>query len=193
LKRSFTLITITDLELHDTAAVNSAAALLVTGFAVQAPEAWPDLPSALEEVQQVCIPGNICRAARAADGSVVGWIAGHPQYSGNLWELHPLVVDPAWQGQRIGQALVADFETHVVARGGITIWLGSDDETNSTSLGGVDLYPDVWHHIQQIRNLRRHPFTFYQKCGFTIVGVVPDANGIGQPDILMAKRVGGTR
>ena len=29
----------------------------------------------------------------------------------------------------------------------------------------------------------------YQKCGFVIVGVVPDANGPGKPDILMAKRV----
>ena len=25
--------------------------------------------------------------------------------------------------------------------------------------------------------------------GFVIVGVVPDANGLGKPDILMAKRV----
>ena len=187
------MITITDLEQHDTAAVNTAAALLVTGFAVQAPEAWPDLPSALEEVQQACAPGNICRAARAADASVVGWIGGRPQYDGNVWQLHPLVVDPAWQGQGIGRTLVADFETHVLARGGITIWLGSDDETNSTSLGGVDLYPDVWQHIQHIRNLRRHPFTFYQKCGFAIVGVVPDANGPGKPDILMAKRVARVR
>jgi aminoglycoside 6'-N-acetyltransferase I len=186
------LITITDLEPHDTAAVYSAAALLITGFAVPAPDAWPDLPSALEEVQDVCVPGNICRAARAADGSMVGWIAGYPRYGGNVWELHPLVVDPAWQGQGIGQALIADFETHVVARGAITITLGSDDETNRTSLGGVDLYPDVWEHIQHIRNLRRHPFTFYQKCGYVIIGVVPDANGFGKPDILMAKRVGGT-
>ena len=187
------MITITDLEPHDIAAIHTAATLLVTGFAVQAPEAWPDLPSALEEVQQACGPGNICRAAQAADGTVVGWIAGRPQYAGNVWELHPLVVDPAQQGQGIGRALVADFESHVLARGGITIWLGSDDETNSTSLGGVDLYPDVWQHIQRIRNLRRHPFTFYEKCGFTIVGVVPDANGPGKPDILMAKRVAGVK
>ncbi len=29
----------------------------------------------------------------------------------------------------------------------------------------------------------------YQKRGFVIVGVVPDANGLGKPDILMAKRI----
>jgi len=58
-----------------------------------------------------------------------------------------------------------------------------------TTLSGVDLYPDVWPHIRSIRNLRGHPFEFYQRCGFVIVGVVPDANGYGKPDILMAKRV----
>jgi hypothetical protein len=35
----------------------------------------------------------------------------------------------------------------------------------------------------------RHPYEFYRKVGFTIVGALPDANGFGQPDIFMAKRV----
>ncbi len=77
------------------------------------------------------------------------------------------------------------------ARGGITIFLGSDDEDGMTSLAGVDLYPDVAGHIASIRNLKRHPYQFYQKLGYTIVGVIPDANGPGKPDILMAKRIAG--
>jgi aminoglycoside 6'-N-acetyltransferase I len=186
------MITIEDLDPADELAIQRAATLLVVGFAAHAPEAWPDMPAALEEVHEALEPQNFCRVARTEHGSVVGWIAGRPEYGGNVWELHPLVVDPAWQGQGIGRALVADFETRVQARRGITIRLGSDDETNMTSLAGVDLYPDVWHHIQQIRNLRRHPYTFYQKCGFVIVGVMPDANGFGKPDILLAKRVGGS-
>jgi len=187
------MITISDLEPDDTAAVHTAATLLKIGFATLFPDAWTDLPSALDEVREACAPDRICRAARAADGTVVGWIGGRSQYGGNVWELHPLVVDPARQGQGIGRALVADLETQVRANGGVTITLGTDDETNATSLGGVDLYPNVWEHIQRIRNLRRHPFTFYQKCGFVIVGVLPDANGFGKPDILMAKRVTGTK
>jgi aminoglycoside 6'-N-acetyltransferase I len=59
-----------------------------------------------------------------------------------------------------------------------------------TSLGGVDLFPSPLEHLARVRNLRRHPYEFYQKQGYVIVGVVPDANGFGKPDILMAKSVG---
>jgi len=76
-------------------------------------------------------------------------------------------------------------------RGGLTLQLGTDDVDNMTTLGGVDVYPGVLEHLAALRNLRRHPYEFYQKLGFVVVGVVPDANGFGKPDILMAKRVGG--
>ena len=67
--------------------------------------------------------------------------------------------------------------------------MGSDDTNNSTSLGGVDLYPNVLERATTIKNLHGHPFEFYQKQGYVIVGVLPDANGLGKPDITMAKRV----
>ncbi len=74
-------------------------------------------------------------------------------------------------------------------RGGKTITLGTDDESNRTSIGGVDLYPNVLENVSNIKNLREHPFEFYQKLGYVITGVIPDANGFGKPDILMCKRV----
>jgi aminoglycoside 6'-N-acetyltransferase I len=180
---------LTDLPPDDASAIQQAAALLVAGFQAHWPHAWPDLPSALAEVHEALAPEKICRIAREQDGTVLGWIGGNPQYRGHVWELHPLVVHPDAQRRGIGRALVDDFETQVRMRGGLTILLGSDDEDNMTTISGVELYPEVWRHIKNIRNLRGHPYEFYQKCGFVIVGVVPDANGPGKPDILMAKRV----
>jgi aminoglycoside 6'-N-acetyltransferase I len=54
----------------------------------------------------------------------------------------------------------------------------------------VDLYEDTWEKIRNIQNLKNHPFTFYQKLDYVIIGVMPDANGRGKPDIYMGKRVG---
>jgi GNAT superfamily N-acetyltransferase len=177
-----------DLQPNDTGAIEQAAQALLVGFRETAPDAWPDLAAARNEVHEALESGKVCRVARDADGPVLGWIGGHLFYA-RVWELHPLVVVPSAQRRGIGRALVADLEVQIRQRGGLTMLLGSDDETDMTTLSGIDLYPDVWPHIKQIRNLRGHPFEFYQKCGFVIVGVVPDANGYGKPDILMAKRV----
>jgi aminoglycoside 6'-N-acetyltransferase I len=106
-----------------------------------------------------------------------------------VWELHPLAVRPDRQRQGIGRALVADLEAQVRTRGGFTIQLGTDDTADMTSLGGINLYPNVLEHLINIRNLHGHPYEFYQKVGFSIVGVIPDANGPGKPDIYMAKSV----
>lgn len=166
------------------------AELLVAGFRAHWPDAWPTLAEALEEVDGFQDPARLCRLA-VADGQVLGWIGGLPEYDGRVWELHPLVVRPDRQRQGLGRALVLDFEAGVRERGGLTVCLGTDDEDDMTSLAGADLYTDTWRQIATIRNLRGHPFEFYQKLGYVIVGVVPDANGSGRPDILMAKRVAG--
>lgn len=183
------MITIDDLRTDDASLLQAAAQLLVDGFREHWPHAWPDLDAALQEVHEALEPGKICRAAFNEAGELVGWIGAMPEYGGQVWELHPLVVRTDQRGRGIGRTLVADLEAHVAVRGGLTIMLGTDDEADMTSLSGVDLYPNVWPHIAEIRNLRGHPYGFYQKCGFVIVGVIPDANGIGKPDILMAKRV----
>ncbi|MEO2005246.1 MAG: N-acetyltransferase, partial [Candidatus Poribacteria bacterium] len=67
---------------------------------------------------------------------------------------------------------------------------GSNDHTNQTSLGGVEVYPDPLDHLASIQNLRGHAYEFYEKCGYSVVGMLPDANGFGRPDIFLAKRIG---
>jgi aminoglycoside 6'-N-acetyltransferase I len=68
--------------------------------------------------------------------------------------------------------------------------LGTDDLSGSTSLSNVDLYDNTGGRIANIVCREHHSYEFYLKCGYSIIGVVPDANGIGKPDILMGKSVG---
>ncbi len=179
---------IVDLEPGDEETVRQTAALLVAGFKDNWPDAWPNMDAALEEVRESFGEDRLSRVAVDEEGAVLGWVGGIPSYEGNVWELHPLVVRPDLQRRGIGRALVADLEERVRERGGLTIWLGSDDETGMTTLSGVDLYPNVLEHLASIRNLRGHPYGFYSKLGFSLIGAMPDANGPGKPDIYMAKR-----
>ena len=169
--------------------IEQVAGLLMEGFRDTGSASWRTLAEALEEVQESFQPGRISRIAVDEQNLVLGWIGGFEEYAGNVWELHPLVVRPDSQRQGVGRALVADFEAQVAKRGGHTVRLGTDDENNRTSLGGVDLYPDVLGKLQSIENVGMHPLGFYLKVGYQVVGVIPDANGFGKPDILMAKRI----
>ncbi len=170
--------------------IEQIANLLVAGFREHWPEAWPTLKAAHDEVIESFQPERFSRVALSPDkDEVLGWIGAISTYSGLVWELHPLVVRLDRQGQGIGRALVADLEEQVRQRGGLILTLGSDDEDNQTSLSGVDLYDNLWQRVATIQNFKRHPYEFYQKLGFVITGVVPDANGIGKPDILMSKRL----
>lgn len=166
-----------------------AAQLLVDAFREHWSDAWTTFDDGMEEVHEMLEADRICRFAVEGDGNLLGIIGGIPQYDGHVWELHPLAVQPSMQGRGIGRALVEDFEQQVRQRSGLTITLGTDDEDNMTSLSGVDLYEDTWEKMRDIHNLKGHPYSFYQKMGFVITGVVPDANGRGKPDILMSKRV----
>jgi aminoglycoside 6'-N-acetyltransferase I len=182
-------VQIVDLLASDEQKILQIARLLVEGFKQHWPDAWPDINAAVEEVQASFGVDRISRIAVDDNGQVLGWIGGIRQYDGNVWELHPLVVKTEFRRQGIGRSLVADLAVEAKNRGGIVLWVGTDDEDNQTTLSGIDLYPNVWEHVAKIRNLRGHPYEFYQKMGFAIVGVMPDANGIGKPDIFMAKRL----
>lgn len=142
----------------------------------------------LEEAKKLLDEDRIAIAAME-NGHLIGFVGAIPQYGVTGWELHPLMVKKDYQRKGIGGLLVKKLEEEVAARGGITVYLGTDDEFGTTSLGNVDLYQDTYTRIEKIANLGSHPYEFYAKLGYKIVGVIPDANGYGKPDIWMAKRV----
>jgi len=158
------------------------ADLLITCF----PHCYADC--AMEKVEKYLTEGRIALMA-LMDERLAGFVGATPHYGVTGWELHPLAVFPKFQGQSIGKALVAALEDEVLKRGGVTLYLGTDDEFDKTSLSNVDLYDHLWEQIANIQNLKKHPYEFYLKQGFQIVGVLPDVNGIGKPDIYMAKRL----
>ena len=123
--------------------------------------------------------------------AVVGWIGAIRSYS-HGWELHPLVVDPRYHRCGIGSALLAGLEARARSEGIITLYLGSDDDHGGTNLYGRDLFPNVLEHAASVEPAPTgHAITFYQRHGYQIVGLLPDVNGMGRPDIVMAKRLTG--
>ena len=178
--------TIEDLHAEDTAAIDQITGLLLRAF-----PGWKEtLEEAREEVRESLVDENLSLVARQGD-KILGWIGGIPTYD-YAWELHPLAVHEDARGLGVGTALVAALEERVRARGALTIYLGTDDDldTPGTSLWGKDLFPDPLVHAAQIEVIS-HPTSFYRRLGFTVIGVIPDANGPGKPDIIMGKRLGG--
>lgn len=158
-------------------------------------EALAHMPSAFnapgeaEAEAALTADGADRRGWAALDGdAVVGWIGAIAAYS-HGWELHPLAVDPARQGQGIGRALTGRLEAEARAAGVLTVFLGTDDDYGGTSLFGQALFPGVLDKAAAITATRRHAMGFYRRLGYEVVGVMPDVNGEGRPDIHMAKRI----
>jgi len=179
--------TIEDLTATHGARVEEAAQLLHIAFAPLG--AWTTMAEAQQEVLESFSADRISRVAVDANDVVLGWIGAIREYDGVVWQLHPIVVDEAKRRRGIGRALVLDLEAMVTARGGLTLWAGSDDLAGETSLGGVDLYSALPAAFNEVRSWGHHPLPFYRRLGFHVIGVMPDANGPGRPDIFLGKRL----
>lgn len=177
------MMRIIDLVPENTSYIDQLNKILIDAFEEKTPGKW------LNDIEKSFQKDKISLVAVDETNNAVGWVGGICQYSGRVWEIHPLVTKREERGKGIGTLLVKEFEKKAAKLGGITVWLGSDDEDYSTSLSGIEIYNGLFENIRNIKNIKHHPYEFYKKLGYTIVGVMPDANGYGKPDIFMAKRV----
>lgn len=184
--------TIEDLDKSDAPRIEATARILHLAFSPHG--AWTTMGEATQEVVDSLSADRISRVAVGADDGVLGWIGAIRQYDGVVWELHPIVVAESQRRRGIGRALVLDLEKILTARGALTLWAGADDLSRETSLGGIDLYAGLPSALDRVTSWGRHPLPFYRSLGFQMIGVMPDANGIGRPDIFLGKRLvaGGT-
>lgn len=180
---------IVDLELCSDDQRLEAAAILVEAFKEVAPDAWPDLDSAMMEVSRARTGDGITRVAIDTRGHAIGWVGALRAYGSASWEMHPLAVRADVQHCGVGRALVEDLEAQAVRRGVSSIFLGADDHGGFTTLAHVRMGDDLYNALANAAARRPHPLGFYEKMGYQVVGVLPDANGPGQPDILMAKKL----
>lgn len=153
------------------------------------PIGWPTFQHALDEIHKLLTPENTLLAA-IEDDIVVGWGGILPGYNVNVFEIHPLAVRSDKRRQGVGRAIVKALEDEARKQGGLTIFVGADDERGSgeTSFANVDLYNDLPGKIISF-SPGTHQSGFYLKLGYKIIGVMPDANGIGKPDIFLGKRL----
>lgn len=166
---------------HQTAEYNRQAANLLK-------EAFPHCYSdcAEEEIRK-CLEEERVALGAVEGETLLGFVGAMPQYGVTAWELHPLVTAKEYRMQGVGRGLCQALEEVLKEKGCLTIYLGSDDENGSTTLSGTNLFENTFDKILGIKNLGGHPYGFYEKVGYKIVGVIPDANGVGKPDIWLAK------
>jgi aminoglycoside 6'-N-acetyltransferase I len=165
-----------------------AAQVLVHAFA-HAPAAWRTITEATAEVAKFYDDPDRSALAALHAAQVIGWIGMIRDYS-HAFQLHPIAVDPAWQRRGVGAQLVQALEAAARKEGALTLCLGTDDDFGGTTLFGADPLPDLLASLGAVQQSPRgHPVGFYLKLGFKLSGIVPDANGPGRPDILMAKRL----
>ena len=162
--------------------LEACAQILMKSFA----HAWNTKEEAEETLRETLESGILVAIRR--EKKVAGFVGAHPEYPFG-WELHPLAVAPGMRGMGLGSLLTARIEREVMRAGALVMYLGTNDEDGATSLSEGDLFENTLEKIREIKNYSGHPYEFYQKCGYQIVGVLPDVNGPGKPDIFMAKRL----
>lgn len=178
---------IREVERPDTELLEALAGIAWRAGRHHAPTWLPTIDDAREEVTDALDDAH--RTLVMFDGGQpVGWISTFHLY-GQLWEIHPLVVDPPRHGRGVGARLVAEVEAVARDSGAGVMFVGTSDETGSTSVSGRDLFADPAAAIATLDFERGHAVGFWLRMGYRVTGLIPDAEGPGKPSINLAKRL----
>jgi aminoglycoside 6'-N-acetyltransferase I len=172
----------------DTRLIDALARLTYDSARSHNPAWLPTLQDAAETVHDALSPQTLCRVLMDGE-KPIAWIAATPQEHG-VWELHPLLVAPAHQRKGHGRTLVAEIERLALAQGARTMILSTADAVRATTLGGIDLFVNPLAALADIDVTDAkagHAYQFWVKVGYSLVGVLPDAEGPGIPSIQCAK------
>jgi aminoglycoside 6'-N-acetyltransferase I len=178
---------IEDLDATDGPLLERLARLTHAAAATHAPNWLPTMDAAREEVDDATAEGHVTRVLFDDEGAPLGWGSTFHTY-GAVWEIHPLVVDVAHHRHGHGARLLADLEARAADRGAGVLIVGTSDETEATSLGGIDLYRDPIGAMASLTFADSHAVGFWLRMGYSLVGITPDAEGPGRPSINFAKR-----
>jgi aminoglycoside 6'-N-acetyltransferase I len=177
---------IVDLDARDGDIVERLASITHEAFRENSPDWVPTIDLARDQVLQAAGHGRLGRVLMV-QGEPAGWIG---LITGRyVWEIHPLVVAIEHQSQGFGHLLVDDVAEIAREGGGLTLFAGTSDEVGTTSLFGTDIYTDPVGAIRDLEVTGRNPVRFWRSAGFKIVGLMPDAEGIGKPSIYLARRL----
>jgi aminoglycoside 6'-N-acetyltransferase I len=143
---------------------------------------------ALEEISRIQTDESIF-IVRLVEDELIGMIGARPTHGSTGYELFPHVVDPTEQNQGLGTVLLYMLEKELAKRGATVLFLATEDEFGDTTLYDTDLFAEPFEPMRTMKAVNWHPFVFYRRRGFQVCGVIPDAFGVGKPDILMAKKI----
>ncbi len=144
---------------------------------------------AKEEIIRFLKDDNILYVAKEAE-EVIGFLGvSKARRYFSAYQIDLMIIKESRRFQGIGTALLDIVELRLKDKGILTLFLGSDDQGYKTSLTGKDLYKENIFELIKTIDSKTHPYKFYQKLGYSIVGVIPDVYGPGNPDVIMSKRL----
>ena len=177
---------IVDLDTQDSEVVDRLANITFEAFKEYAPDWIPAIELARNQVIRAGAKGRLGRVLKN-QGQIVGWIGLiKGQY---VWEIHPIAVAIDSQYEGIGHLLVEDAARLAKEGGALTLFAGTSDEVGTTNLYGVDLYSNPAESIRNLKAIGRNPYKVWENAGFKVVGLMPDAEGLGKPGIHLARRL----